>query len=263
MERYVGFLESINQKQDFKKLYKEANLFVEDIAQLEMKISGFVGKDSKVYKYLVKITDIVFSVNILEYFNENDDVEFIRDFYTLQDNLKAIIASKDVYTRYLFDRLTDDEYLRIMGISEDEAHDVLKQLANKIKFLDFRFEEVLRNINELVLTDLEKNEIQEARRKEEEMKSLKKLETAKFYYDFISCINKHNDSEDFMENVKTIYMDKIRADRESLFFTHSSCEQYFTSSEHILSIAKALHRNGVTLSDDELLEISKACLETN
>ena len=248
MKGYFDYRASVLSKED---LLKELKDFYDKFDEIEIAVNGYVGKNSFVSKYSEIILSILSNVNKYDKTLKIENPELAKEYQEFEDKLQIFNKSEGEYFLYIENKLSDEDYLKIMGLTKEDANAVLKNIYEYIKdnpkYLNYyKTAGMLKKFEEKILTEHEK----EQKITNEILKSLKE---ATKVYNFQTALNRDiaKSNKDYVNKVKEIFFEKI----ETSDIIRGYCSFY-----DAFTVAKMLV-NLDSLTDEDLLTFSKMCLK--
>lgn len=248
MKGYFDYRASVLSKED---LLKELKDFYDKFDEIEIAVNGYVGKNSFVSKYSEIILSILSNVNKYDKTLKIENPELAKEYQEFEDKLQIFNKSEGEYFLYIENKLSDEDYLKIMGLTKEDANAVLKNIYEYIKdnpkYLNYyKTAGMLKKFEEKILTEHEK----EQKITNEILKSLKE---ATKVYNFQTALNRDiaKSNKDYVNKVKEIFFEKI----ETSDIIRGYCSFYdaFTVAKMLVDLD--------SLTDEDLLTFSKMCLK--
>lgn len=248
MKGYFDYRASVLSKED---LLKELKDFYDKFDEIEIAVNGYVGKNSFVSKYSEIILSILSNVNKYNKTLKIENPELAKEYQEFEDKLQIFNKSESEYFLYIENKLSDEDYLKIMGLTKEDANAVLKNIYEYIKdnpkYLNYyKTAGMLKKFEEKILTEHEK----EQKITNEILKSLKE---ATKVYNFQTALNRDvaKSNKDYVNKVKEIFFEKIET--SDIIRGYSSFYDAFTVAKMLVDLD--------SLTDEDLLTFSKMCLK--
>lgn len=248
MKGYFDYRASVLSKED---LLKELKDFYDKFDEIEIAVNGYVGKNSFVSKYSEIILSILSNVNKYNKTLKIENPELAKEYQEFEDKLQIFNKSESEYFLYIENKLSDEGYLKIMGLTKEDANAVLKNIYEYIKdnpkYLNYyKTAGMLKKFEEKILTEHEK----EQKITNEILKSLKE---ATKVYNFQTALNRDiaKSNKDYVNKVKEIFFEKIET--SDIIRGYSSFYDAFTVAKMLVDLD--------SLTDEDLLTFSKMCLK--
>lgn len=249
MKGYFQYLVDTLSKED---LLKELKDFYNKFDDIEVMANEYIGKCSFVSKYTSVTLYALSLVNRQDNTFKEENPELAKEYQAFEDELQFFNLGENEYFYYIEKRLSDEDYVKLMGLTEDDVRVVLRNIYNYLKDNndrygnDYRVEGMLVRLEGKILTDDEKEE----KAINKEIQSLEKrcrLYDIKYAleYDF-SKTNK-----EYVSKVKEIFLEKVNA--SNVLTGYSSIRDAFEIVKMLVELE--------AFNDEELLEFSKTCLK--
>ena len=182
---------------------------------------------------------------------DEDELTYIRESQIFKESLLLLKLNTVEYFHYIAECLKDEDYANIMGLSQDNINEILRDIYDFVKnnkSLDSYNCRVL--INELEKTLLSEYDI-EINKLNEYFDRFKESSSNIRYYlgDFLKNLSKDKP-----------YHEKYIKDSKKLFFESVFATDVISSTDYIFKIAGRLNDLGV-LNSKDLLNLGKFCMK--